>query len=131
MGKTVGFAVTQLTEAAIPLLRSFQCFSLSLYGVSTPLPDHWLGVIEPSRSAWSSPVVMVKKPNGAYRFCIDFRKINQVSKRDAYPLPYVNSILTRFHNARYFSSIDVKSAYWQIPLSKRFIPVHLHALWIA
>ena len=77
-----------------------------------------LGVIEPSKSPWSSPVVMVKKPNNEYRFCIDFRKVNQVSKRDAYPLPYVSTILDRLHSARVFSSIDIKSAYWQIPLAE-------------
>ena len=51
------------------------------------------GVIEPPNSAWSSPVVMIRKSNEKYRFCIDFRKLNAVSSADAYPLPYMNAIL--------------------------------------
>ena len=75
-----------------------------------------LGVIEPSKSPWSSPIVMVKKSNNEYRFCIDFRKVNQVTKKDAYPLPYINSILDGLRDAKVLSSIDLKSAYHQIPL---------------
>lgn len=75
------------------------------------------GIVEPSNSPWSSPVLLVKKPNGTFRFVVDYRKLNAVTKRDAYPLPYVNSILDKLRNSRYLSSIDLKSAYWQIPVA--------------
>lgn len=64
------------------------------------------GIIEPSKSEWSTPIVMIKKPNGSYRFCLDFRKLNAVSKKDAYPLPYMNAILDKLRSARYIFTID-------------------------
>jgi len=75
-------------------------------------------IIEPSRSEWSTPIVMVRKPNGTYRFCLDFRKLNSVSKKDAYPLPYMNAILDKLRSARYISTIDLSQAYFQIPLER-------------
>ena len=81
------------------------------------------GVIEPSSSGWSSPVVMVKKANGKYRFCIDFRKVNAVSTADAYPLPRMDSILRKLQKARYISTLDLSSAYHQIPLKESSRPV--------
>ena len=74
-------------------------------------------VIEPSYSAWSSPVVMIRKSNKKYRLCIDFRKLNTVSRADAYPLPYVVAILRKLKNARYISTLDLSSAYHQIELT--------------
>lgn len=75
------------------------------------------GVIEPSKSAWSSPILLVKKKDNTYRFCVDFRRLNKVSVRDAYPLPYVSDTLDKLREAKYLSSLDIKSAYWQIPMS--------------
>ena len=77
-----------------------------------------LDVIELSKSPWSSPVCLVRKKDDSYRFCIDFRKLNQYTKKDAYPIPYVSAVLDRLRNAKYISSIDIKSAFWQIPLSE-------------
>lgn len=71
-------------------------------------------VVEPSSSPWSSPILLVKKPSGGYRFVVDYRKVNQVSKKDAYPIPYVSSILDRLRECRYLSSLDIKNAFWQI-----------------
>ena len=65
------------------------------------------GVIEPSSSAWSSPVVMHLKPDGTRRPCIDFRKINELTKKDAYPLPNMNEILSKLRNPRYISTLDL------------------------
>lgn len=76
------------------------------------------GVVEPSLSPWSSPILLVKKPSGGYRFVVDFRKVNAVTKRDAYPIPYVTSILDRLRDCRYLSSLDIKNAFWQIPLEQ-------------
>lgn len=75
-------------------------------------------VIEPSDSEWSSPIVMIKKPNNTYRFCLDFRKVNSVSKKDAYPLPYMTAILDKLRTAQYISKIDLSQAYFQIPLDE-------------
>lgn len=74
-----------------------------------------LGVIEESDSAWSSPVVLVQKP-GKVRLCLDCRKVNSFTYGDAYPLPQIEAILSRLPKAVFISSLDLKDAYWQIPL---------------
>ena len=74
------------------------------------------GVIEPSMSAWSSPVVMIRKSNDKYRFCIDFRKLNAVSKADAYPLPYMDAILRKLKSAKY-TYIDARPKFCLPPNS--------------
>ncbi|XP_075775938.1 uncharacterized protein LOC142826874 [Pelodiscus sinensis] len=75
------------------------------------------GVVEKSRSEWRSPIVLVPKKDGAVRFCIDFRKLNAVSKFDAYPMPRVDELLERLGRAEYLSTIDLTKGYWQIPLT--------------
>ena len=82
-----------------------------------------LGVIEPSKSPWSSPVLLVPKttPN-EYRFCVDYRALNKVTRKDAYPLPYITHILDRLRGAKFLSSMDIKSAYWQIAVTKESRP---------
>jgi len=77
-----------------------------------------IGVVEPSQSPWSSPIMLLDKPDGSKRFVVDFRAVNAVSRKDAYPLPQVTTILDRLRDARYLSSLDIKSAYWQIELEE-------------
>ncbi|XP_044757871.1 uncharacterized protein LOC123316026 [Coccinella septempunctata] len=81
-------------------------------------------VIEPSNSPWASPVVLVKKKNtDKYRFCVDFRILNSKTERDSYPLPLVSETLDKLRDAKYLSTVDVKSAYWQIPMEKSSKPL--------
>ena len=81
------------------------------------------GIIEPSNSLWASPIVLVKKPSGDFRLCVDFRKVNLVTKRDSYPLPYMENILSKLREARYISTIDLKNGYWQVPLEDSSKPI--------
>ena len=78
-----------------------------------------LGVIEPSNSAWSSPIVLVPKPDGTWRFCNDFRKLNEISKYDAYPMPRIDELIERLGPARYITTLDLTRGYWQVPLTPR------------
>jgi len=78
-----------------------------------------LGVIEPSKSEWCSPVVLVPKKDGTTRFCIDFRYLNSVSKFDSYPMPRIEELIERLGNAKYLSTVDLCKGYWQVPLSSR------------
>lgn len=81
------------------------------------------GIIEPSNSPWASPIVLVRKKDGSYRFCVDYRKVNKVTERDAYPLPLVTHTLDKLRDARYLSTLDIKSAYWQIEVDDASKPI--------
>lgn len=76
------------------------------------------GIIRPSTSAWSSPVVLIKKPDGIDRFCCDLRKVNSVTKKDSYPLTRIADTLDALTGTQYFSSMDLLSGYWQIELDE-------------
>ena len=73
-------------------------------------------IIRKSRSPWSFPVVIVDKQDGLKRFCVDFRKLNQIYKANSYPLPLIDDIIVLLGNAKYYSSLDLKSGYWQIAM---------------
>lgn len=78
-----------------------------------------LGVIEPSQSSYSSPVVLVTKKDGSTRFCIDFRSLNKITEFDAEPIPDPEEIFCRLSGASYFTKIDLAKGYWQIPVSPK------------
>ena len=75
------------------------------------------GIISRSRSPWSFPVVIVDKKDGSKRFCVDFRELNQVTKRNSYPFPVIDDILALLGKSKYFSSLDLKSGYWQVAMN--------------
>lgn len=77
-----------------------------------------LGVIEESQSDWSSPIVLVPKPDGSWRFCNDFRQLNKVTKFDTYPMPRIDELIDRLGTARYMTTLDLTKGYWQIPLAE-------------
>lgn len=75
------------------------------------------GVIQPSQSPWASPVVLVGKKDGSIRFCVDYGKVNAITKRDVYPLPRIDDSLNSLGNCTYFSALDLTSGYWKIPIA--------------
>lgn len=77
-----------------------------------------LGVIEESMSPWNSPVVLVRKANGKARLCLDSRAVNNVTVKDAYPMPMISGIVSRLADTHYISSVDLKDAFWQIELDE-------------
>jgi len=76
------------------------------------------GLIQPSDSPWASPVVLVKKKDGSQRLCLDYRKLNEASVKSAYPLPRIDDSLDALGEAKYFSTLDLASGYWQVELDK-------------
>lgn len=76
-------------------------------------------LIEPCQSEWSSPVILVPKPGGSVRFCIDYRKVNEMTKTDAYPLPRVEDCIDQVGRARFITKVDLAKGYWQIGLTER------------
>ena len=71
-------------------------------------------VIQPTNSPWASPIVLVQKKDGSTRFCVDYRKVNSVTRKDAYPLPRVDDTLDTLAGSKWFSTLDLLSGYWQV-----------------
>ena len=71
-----------------------------------------------SQSPWSNPVVLVKKKNSNVRFCIDYRPVNDCTKKYRFPLPRINDSLDQLSGCKYFTTLDLKNGYWQKPMSE-------------
>ena len=76
------------------------------------------GVIRPSDSPLSAPIVIMKKKDGTCRFCVDFLRLNEVTVKDAYPLPRIGDNLDAMAGSRWFTTLDMASGYWQVEMSQ-------------
>ena len=76
------------------------------------------GVIQSSSSPWAFPVVLVQKKDGSIRFCVDYRKLNQITQKDTYPLPRIDMILYALNGSQWFSTLDLISGYWQVEVEE-------------
>lgn len=117
---------THLIEHSIELIDGAKEFVIRPHLFSPSLEEKIHGeldrmlkkdVIEPSKSPVSSPIVPVIKPTGAVRLCLDSRKLNEFTIKDKFPIPVMGHIFARMRKANYLSVIDLKEAFWQIPLS--------------
>ena len=81
------------------------------------------GIIRHSNSNWGSPCVMVPKPDGSIRFCTDCRKVNEVTKTDAYPIPRVDDCIDKVGKAKVLTKIDLLKGYWCVPLTGRGLEI--------
>ena len=76
------------------------------------------GIVRKSTSLWAFPIVVVRKKNGTARICVDNRSLNDVTKKDAHPLPRIDDIFDALRDATYFSPLDLASGYHQVPVDK-------------
>jgi hypothetical protein len=91
-------------------------------------------VIERATSEWAIPIVLIAKPDGSTRFCVDYRRLNAVTVRDSYPLPRMDEFIHSLGDARIFTTLYCNSGYWQIPVrpedrEKTTFPSHEGHYW--
>ena len=81
-----------------------------------------MGIIERSSSDWAAPIVLVKKKDSSIRLCTDYRRLNAVSRADAYPMPRIDDLVDRLGKAKFITTLDLSRGYWQVPISRESQP---------
>ena len=107
------------TRDAKPIKQLPRCLPNALRSVVNEQVEEMINsyIIRPSCSPWASPIVLVKKKDGTWRFCVDFRQLNDITIKDAYPLPQVTDLIDNLSGQCYFSTLDLASGYWQVKLA--------------
>ena len=100
----------------LPLRRTPQKLKMTVRGHIDEMQSH--NIIRESASPYAAPVVMTTKKDGDPRFCVDYRKLNQVTVKDRYPLPRIDDTIDALHGAQYFTTLDLFSGYWQIEIDE-------------
>ena len=118
LGRTGVIKHTINTGNAHPIRQSPRRIPKHLQSETSKLINQMLqnNIIQKSTSPWSS-VVLVKKKDGSVRFCIDYRKVNNITRKDAYPLPRIDDTLDTLSGAKWFSTLDLLSGYWQVEVT--------------
>ncbi len=80
-----------------------------------------MNIIRPSHSSWSSPITLVPKKDGTIRFCVDYRALNEITIKDRYPLPLIQDIFDTLNGSAIYSTLDLRSGYWQLPMAANSI----------
>ena len=115
----VALVLSRITVAdgrVYPCLPTRRCAEYR-YGILSEMLQ--AGAIRPSQSPYSSNVVIVRKKDGSIRFCVDFRKLNSKTIKDAYAIPRVEDSLHLLAGAKYFTKLDLRSGYWQVEIDER------------
>ena len=119
-GRTAGIEHVIHTEDNIPVRQKPYRIPYSQRDLVRKEIDNMMeaGIIQPSVSAWASPIILVSKKDGGIRFCVDYRKLNAKSAFDAYPMPRIEELFEKIGPARVISTLDLAKGYWQIPLDR-------------
>ncbi|UYV70961.1 hypothetical protein LAZ67_8001260, partial [Cordylochernes scorpioides] len=109
------------TNSDIPIRKNPYRVSLREREIINNQIDKMLkkAIISHSSSPWASPVILVKKKDGKFRFCVDYRNLNSITVKDQYPLPRIDDCFNSLHGSRYFTSLDLCSGYWQVEVEEQ------------
>ena len=107
------------TGDALPIRQKVRRLPLAQQSIATEEINKMLDndVIEPSDSPWAAPIVLVRKKDGSMRFCVDYRRLNNITRKDSYPLPNIDDTFDALGGAQYFCALDLAAGYWQVPMN--------------